>query len=268
MPEKSTQTKPACEAATKNKWHSAQSHCRYVLVGACLLLTATSSHAAIITWSAKQQITSALDVSTNGTLVGVVNLDGPLASVNGVSFQALDINSGPATIGNFSVNGFFFNQFNPGFDSWHCGTVHRSQCGLPVHARHRRRGRWHDDPDLRATVGQDYEFQAWVNDSRNQVPPGFTFGVEIAAGNSVELDPNPSLNEGGLGQFVIGAFTADNASQQVTFTNGEVGVINGFQLRQIDATTAPVPEPNTLATWGVIIGLVGLVAARHRKQPA
>ena len=77
------------------------------------------------------------------------------------------------------------------------------------------------------------------------------------------LDPNPSLAEGGLGQFVTGSFTANNACQQVTFTDSEVGVINGFQLRQV---TAPViPEPGT-ALFG--LGLLGATGFSRRRSAA
>jgi hypothetical protein len=236
---------------------------RFTLLLALAAFSGGSLHAASITWGAPQQIAGNSDVRTGGTLVGAVNLDGPAASVNGVNFQALDISAGPASVGDFTVNGFFFNQVNPGFSSGSAaapfsslgagyqsllstgaavgGTMTLTMAGL--------------------TLGQDYEFQAWVNDSGDFDPnPGFTFQVDVLAGNAVTLDPNPSLNEGGLGQFIVGTFKADSTSQQVTFDNSEVAVINGFQLRRVSAPV--VPEPGTALFGMALLGVTGFSRRR------
>ena len=238
---------------------------RFALVLVASVLSCASVHAGFVNWGLPQQITNGGDVSLTGTLVGAVNLDGPAASVNGVNFQALDINAGPATVGSFSVNGFFFNQFNPGFSTSSAaapfsglGATYRDILGTGAAV-----GGTMTLTMSNLALGQMYEFQAWVNDSRNQTPPGFTFQVDVSAGNTVTLDPNPSLADGGLGQFVIGTFMADSTSQQIDFTNSEVAVINAFQLRQLAAP--PIPELGT-ALFGV--AMIGASALSRRRSVA
>ncbi len=60
------------------------------------------------------------------------------------------------------------------------------------------------------TVGQSYEFQCWTNTSG---PTAIT--NTATAGNSVMLDANTTDANGGLGQFAIGTFIADNTVSQV-----------------------------------------------------
>lgn len=219
------------------------------------VVLASAAHAASIIWGPASLISGDADVSLNGTLVGAVNLDGPSVSVNGVSFQALDIDTGPATIGNFTVNGFFFNQFNPGFASGSAVPPFSSLSSSyqSLLATGAAVGGTMDLTMSGLVAGQSYDFQAWVNDSRSHNPPGFTFTVQVLADNAVLLDPNPSLLDGGLGQFVIGTFVADGATQNIQFDNGEVAVINGFQLRRL---STPIPEVGTL-----VAGLFMAVAA-------
>ena len=60
--------------------------------------------------------------------------------------------------------------------------------------------------------------------------------------------------------FAIGTFTADVPSQAITFSDGFLPYVNGFQLREV---TAPViPEPGT-ALFG--LALLGTTLLRRRK---
>jgi len=98
-------------------------------------------------------------------------------------------------------------------------------------------------------VGGQYQFQFWSNLSSQM------FGYQITAtggNNSVTLSSNTASAVGGLGQFVIGSFTADAVTQNITFLgDGDGGFLNAFQLRQ-------VPEPRTgiLILAGIFGGLV------------
>lgn len=200
-------------------------------------------HAASITWGAPQQISNNSDVSTNGTLVGAFNFAGPATAVNGINFQAFPITGNSNTVGNYTLASGFSLSNNtssaaPPFSN--LSAPYQSLLGTAA-------------VTIATTftltmngliAGETYEFQTWVNDSRSQIPPGFTFKVDVTGGNNtVTLDPNTTLFEGGLGQYAIGTFLADSTSQQVTFVNSEAAIANGFQLRQV---TAPVvPEPGT-----------------------
>ena len=222
-----------------------------------LVLSAAPAGAATITWGSPTNIAGDADVSTTGTLVGAFNLSGPAAVVNGVNFQEFLITGGSTTVGNFTVaSGFIFDSSNAPaaapFNTLSAG--YQSMLGT--------RTVWFGGMTLTMsglTVGQTYEFQAWVNDPDDYTQSGGTFQVDVTGGAStVTLDPNPGLALGGLGQFVTGTFVADATTQDVGFFNGEVGLANGFQLRQIDAINPPsgpgaVPLP--AAVWaGLALG--------------
>ena len=229
---------------------------------AALAVAAATTHAATITWGPATNINPAggaasdLDVDTTGTLVRALNLGTPSVAgttVNGVNFEALGVATGvpSVAIGNFTLStvaagGLRGANFasaaapfsglsapyqsllrQPAFTSAPNGTMTLTMAGL--------------------TVGQSYQFQWWSDLS------GAGSGTTIAsAGNSVSLNANPTIANGGLGQFAIGTFTADaSGSQAITFTPNAGGqpILNGFQLRQ----AAPVvPEPGT-ALFGVAL---------------
>ncbi len=238
--------------------------------GCLTLLSPLGARAALITWNGPQDIAGDADVSQNGTLLGALNLDGSGAAVNGVNFQGVDLAFGSQvlTVGNFDLSGFFYNDVGVSFNSGSTaapfaslGSDYRAMLGTAASAV----------PSGAAaltltmnglTIGQNYEFQAWVNHSNGNVNPIIgTYKVTIAAGNSVELDPNTTELYGGLGQFVIGSFIADATSQQVTFDNAEVARVNGFQLR---LTNASVPAPAPFAL--LIAGATGIFfSGRHPK---
>ena len=118
------------------------------------------------------------------------------------------------------------------------------------------------------TIGRSYELQLWVSDARasnvGQINPDLfvTFSDGV---NSVNVQHNANNALGGIGQFVIGAFSADATSQVFTFTGGNTpgvdltdpnvsAILNSYQLRDI----TPVPEPGTLslAALGFAVWLV------------
>ena len=109
-------------------------------------------------------------------------------------------------------------------------------------------------------VGMQYQFQWWANDSSTG------FGRTTAtAGNSVQLDHNTG-SEGGLGQWVIGAFTADAATQTITFAgDGDFGSVNAFQLRVLAPPPTGVPDTgSTLALLG--LAMSGMAFARRKLR--
>ena len=111
------------------------------------------------------------------------------------------------------------------------------------------------------TSGQQYLFQFWLSD------PGSS-GTDYRRGESLTNDgvstsqplyANSSTAEGGLGQYVIGRFTANSTTETFTF-NPQYSInasASGFQLRAI-------PEPGTLNL--AVIGLLGLLCYAWRKR--
>ena len=113
-------------------------------------------------------------------------------------------------------------------------------------------------------MGQTYLFETWVNDSQSHIPPGFTFDVDVSSGSLVTLDPNTTIVEGGLGQYVVGTFTASAASQQVTYDNSEVGgSLAAFQLRLAPPTV--IPEPGTALFGLALVGATGFTRRRSSR---
>jgi hypothetical protein len=90
------------------------------------------------------------------------------------------------------------------------------------------------------TVGQTYEIQFWVNDSRGAVGP-YRSEVLNSGGNQVALAFNTGGADGGLGQFVLGTFVASAATQSFTITGS--GSNGQTAAAQINALSVVVPSP-------------------------
>jgi hypothetical protein len=230
-----------------------------------LALSASLASAANITWGGPQQITGIGDVSTNGTLVGAFNVGAtgvPSTVVNGVNFQSFSTVNGNGSFGNFTTVGSgFITQTNTdggspnapfstlpaayqtllaSYSSPFAGTIAMTISGL--------------------VVGAQYEFQVWSNRSDGQ----FGGDLTVTSGNTTTLRGNTAGAAGGLGQWVIGSFTADALTQTITFAgDGDYGSLNAFQLRNITQTPSGVPDTgSTLALLGVTLAAL---CAAHRK---
>jgi hypothetical protein len=98
------------------------------------------------------------------------------------------------------------------------------------------------------TVGDVYEVQIWVDDSRGCCGTR-TGTVSDSSGNNITLAYDVLSGGGGLGQYTIGTFTADAATEEITLLgNGSDTVsggtqINAIQLRNLSITATPIIQP-------------------------
>lgn len=232
-----------------------------------------------ITWGAATNISGDSDVDTTGTLVYAYNVGSTSSAtaqtVNGVSFQPFVIlnnlsssfTTGQVTISEFP--GYLASDLNVGSGTTPFSGLSASYRGLlasEVYAS--------QFGDIRVdlgglTPGTEYRLQWWTNDSAmTPYLPGsgrYLFENTFSSGStsSVTLDSNTSNVIGGLGQYVIGTFTASDTTARFTLTGSGTGLdqlplLNAFQIRA-------VPEPSTyaLALAGLACG--GLSMRRRRK---
>lgn len=237
-----------------------------VLAAMATAVLVSTSQAADVTWSDPTQIGGASDVSTTGSLIGAYNVGGvgvPSTTVNGVAFQSFATTGGTGSFGNFiTIGSGFIGQSNTdggssaapfstlpaayqtllqSYSVPFAGTITMTIAGL--------------------TIGAQYQFQCWSNVSSDM----FSHGLTATARNSITLFSNDDHAQGGLGEWVIGTFTADAATQSITFEgDGDGGVLNAFQLRRLGATSAVPETGGTMALLGC--ALVGLFVAQRRLR--
>ena len=183
-----------------------------LVLGLAFLACISVSRAAIIQWGLPTLISGDNDVSTDGTLIGAFNIGHAVTNttVNGVTFSALQFAGTSVTSGDFNftvatsqlAGADFFGSTLPPFSNLSAPyQVLLSSGG----------GSISDRVTLTISnlaVGAAYEFEWWSNYSAGNLAPGDT--TIATAGNSVSLIPNVSNVAGGVGQFTIGNFVADN----------------------------------------------------------
>ena len=95
------------------------------------------------------------------------------------------------------------------------------------------------------TAGLIYEVQVWSSDNLAYDPsdPSASAASTYTAGNSVSLQME--VGTGGPGQYAIGVFTVDAATQDYGIsTNSGWAEVNALQIRA-------VPEPSSTALLGI-----------------
>ena len=93
------------------------------------------------------------------------------------------------------------------------------------------------------TPGRQYLFQGWVMDpnsgsNANRRLTQLTGGSATSA--PIDANTSTGTQNGGLGQYIKGTFTADSASQVIGVSGASYAPLNAFQVRDLLAPTTPV----------------------------
>jgi hypothetical protein len=237
-----------------------------VLAGAILLalpFLPALAPAASFNWGTPQDITGDTDVSLNGNLIGAFNVGDigvPGTTVNGVLFQSFAAPGGNGTVGNFTTTSGFSFASNTG-----AGSPNPPFTALSAPYQSLLESRVAVLSSLTLTIsglmiGTQYEFQFWTSNSSDDN----SYDTTATAGTSVTVFSNQQGVEGGLGQFAIGSFTADAATQMIDFSGVEVAFLNAFQLREIPAGNGVPESGSTLALLGLVATGLAFVQRRLR----
>lgn len=228
------------------------------------LVSSENSTRADVIWQAPETISGDGDVSTLGSLVRAW---GAITTVNGVSFSSNSIwaptgnnSGGPLFGGTSTVFAGLSESYRSLLDT---GTYNVQEAKMTINL-------------TGLTIGSTYEFQAFVNDSRDASTFG---GGNVNYNRSSVFDSGEGsiqsqlvfqpLNSGttNIGQFVKGTFTATSTLQVVRIlglaqVGQDVAFINAYQLRDISA----VPEPSSILLLLSVTGIGGVIARRRLRN--
>ena len=228
--------------------------------------TALASQGAVIAWGDAATMSADTDVSTAGksTLYAYsLNGSGGTIALNGVAFtEAAESPAGVFDNLTSSVNP------NQSFDAFI--TTSNPWASLSTAYKDVVKGGISSATDDTTytlnglTSGQDYLVQVWISDPRTQGSLARTASFYGEANNTSTtakvLDYNVVDAQGGLGQYIIGSFTADASSIQF-LVEGNAPLNAGLQMNAIQVRV--VPEPSSTALLG--LGLSSLLLRRRRS---
>lgn len=247
-----------------------RSYCAVMLAWgvACSLVAFSIGKAnADIIWQGPQNIAGDLDVSTLGDLVKAWGQAS--STVNGVAFTSassgiLNSQSGGSNFGGAStVFASLSSSYRTLLDS---GNFNASGTGFEGVA-----GRMAINL-TGLNAGRIYEFQAFVNDSRDS--GGDTnFGrwnVFDSGANTLQSQRVFQPYDKGttnIGQHIKGTFTTNTGTQLIRILGDATGgvdtsFINAYQVRDITA----VPEPSSILLLSSVAGLTGMFLRKRRSR--
>jgi hypothetical protein len=230
----------------------------------CLLAFSSAAQASVITWGSATTIAGDSDVVTNGTSVFAGNFDTGAAStaVNGVTF----IGGGTTTtMRNSTLYGDYLTYNNSYISSSATAftTTSAPFANLSTEYKALLDGAIYGTADSVTktftlgdlTEGQQYLVQVWASDPRTGTGRNTTVGGVTLLNNSTDT-------VGGLGQYVIGTFTADATGTQSFEVSSTLGLtINALQVRAI-------PEPATIGMLGfgaLLTVMIRRTSRRYKK---
>ena len=172
-------------------------------------------NAATITWGEPTTIAGDSDVTKIGTTIGAYtfgDLQNP--TINEITFNGITPKAGYNNHDSaFGSNAAPFSELSLEYQTLlQSGSFQRG----PVTFKF-------DD----LVIGQKYQIQVWVNDSRALADEKT---LTLTAGKSVTLSQNTTGVEGGVGQYIIGTWVADEVSQIINVSSTSGVLINAYRL--------------------------------------
>lgn len=215
-----------------------------------------------INWGSPQNISGDSDVSTQGILVGtyspylILTGGGPV-TINGVTFSSNSLNAITFSMTNSTTMGINANLSDPNYANLLSGAS-----DSPYNTDGQGSIMFSN-----LTVGETYQIEIWAqNVDETNLSQWENFWTVSAADQSgaVNYDENGSTTGNGIGQYVMGTFTASNKVEQITWnewssqdgsfsgsTYGQ-GQINLLQLRLVST-----PAPQNQISWGPVFQISG-----------
>lgn len=256
---------------------------RSALLHTSLILVAVALHpvggsAAPIHWGTAITIAGDADVATSGTLLYAFDLSNTAQAVNGVNFAAANstttLGGGVVTMSGFAGNngtvfgaaGTPYNNLSAAYKNIIKGATYGNSAVVATVNLNN------------LTVGKTYLVQFWVLDGRAGATTNRYETLQGGGGNTVT--PRYYIGTGpvgGLGQFVVGVFTADATSQSFTLTPGAFGgatssaQINAIQVRDLGVLSAASGTWNTLTSglaWSTAANWLGNAVANGSGSTA
>ena len=244
-----------------------------------LLACALPADAGFVTWELPHTIAGDSDVSAIGTLVAAHNLGtfgNSSATINGVTFTPFPTSAPVNVLGNVTMSAagnvqgdnFNFGDFFPPFSNLSNSYQTLIQSGSFTSGLF-------PPPEITMTfsgltVGTEYRFQWWVNQSSlfssdpGGAPPVIPTTM-ATAGGSVSLQRG-GVDPGSVGQFATGTFTADAVAQVFKFNGSDTRtLLNAFQLRALPPS--PIPEPGSCLIAFALSGVVFRSMFTRRRTP-
>jgi autotransporter-associated beta strand protein len=222
---------------------------RNMILLACAALAAAplSAGAAAITWSTPTTISADSDIYTAGTFISAYNLNTAGAgTINGVTF----------TGGNGRALGSYFGLTSAtaygGFTQPN-GTMGAAYKTLLANGAYGLKGATLTLSNL--VSGHQYAVQVWACAAFGGMPNTRHTTYTSAGGNTASLQNNNTGAAGGVGQFSIGTFTADAATQAISVNSDWTGdaYMNAIQLRDLGGT-ATTGAPGFSPAGGTYFG--------------
>ena len=217
-----------------------------------LSLAGQPAKASVINWGSATTISGTSDVDTTGTLFASANFGSSSGeTVNGVFFNAFPVSGTSTTVGNITLTS---SGGLSGFTYSPPATTTAPYGSLPIEYKNILSPFAYTDTLPQQvtvsglTIGETYAIQFWVQD------PRAAFGARTITVGTQTLDVNTTDTEGGLGQWILGQFTADATTQSVSLVPGgpePATYANAMQVRL-------VPEPTqmvSVAAFGAALGM-------------